>query len=80
MNNIKDTLTTIAGVIGAIGAIGGTILVTLAQSGIQIPSYYTVIVGICVALSSGILGYFNGKNADGSSKTFDQLKDQEISK
>ena len=73
MKNLKDIATTIAGILGAIAFIGGTTIASLSQYNIPVPTIVTVIVGVCGAVSAGILGYFGGKNADGTTKTPEQL-------
>ena len=73
MKNLKDLMTTIAGVLGAIGTIGGTVIAVLVQQHFTVPPIVTAIAGVCVAVSAGILGYFGGKNSDGTTKTPEQL-------
>ena len=73
MTNLKDLMTTIAGVLGAVGTIGGTVIAALSQQGITVPAIVTALAGICVTLSVAIIGYFGGKNSDGTTKTPAQL-------
>lgn len=67
MQNIKDKITTICGLIVAI-------LTPLTAAGyatlfpLWLNLTLTAIVGACV----GLIGYYNGKNADGSKKTTNQ--------
>lgn len=70
MKNIKDIATTIAGVMGFIAVA----IAALFANGIVLPAWVNTIGIACGALSPIILGYFSGKNADGSSKTPEQLK------
>lgn len=76
LSNIKDTLTTIAGILGALAVAGTGLLVTLAQYNIPVPNIYIILISVVGVLSTAILGYFNGKNPDGSSKTPDQISKQ----
>ena len=70
MNNIKDTLTTIAGILGFIAGAGATVLGILSQyPDVVVPVYVKIILGVCGALSIFIIGYFGGKNPNGSGKT-----------
>ena len=73
MKNLKDIMTTIAGILGAIAFIGGTTIAYLTQHGINTPPIVIVVVGVCGAVSAGILGYLGGKNPDGSTKTDSQI-------
>lgn len=68
MTNIKDTLTTIAGIVGGIGSILVGLSTELAKVGIPIPIWLQIAGGVCTAIAVVIIGYFNGKNADGSTK------------
>jgi hypothetical protein len=76
MQDIKNIATTIAGVLGALGVAIGTV----AAQGIALPEWLLVVAGACTALSVAILGFFSGKNADGSSKTPAQLAEQKNGK
>jgi ABC-type transport system involved in multi-copper enzyme maturation permease subunit len=72
-SNIKDLLSTIAGVAGAVAFVGGTIVASLTQSGIVVPIFITIIVGVCGAISVALIGLLNGKNPDGKTKTLTQV-------
>ena len=72
-SNIKDVLSTIAGVLGAIAFVGGTIIASLVQSGVVIPVFLTIIVGAAGAVSVALIGLLNGKNPDGTTKTSTQV-------
>jgi hypothetical protein len=76
MDNIKDTMTTIAGYLGAFAFVSATIVGSLIQSGIVIPLFVTALIGACGAASVAILGWYNGKNPDGSKKTVAQITEQ----
>jgi len=65
MSRIKDTLTTIAGIIGGISAA----VFALTTQGITVPSIVLTVAGVLGAISIGIIGFYNGKNADGSKKS-----------
>lgn len=69
MKNLKDIATTIAGVMGFIAVA----IVGLIAKGVVLPAWITTVGIICGALSPIILGYFGGKNADGTTKTPEQL-------
>lgn len=72
MQDLKNTLTNIAGVLGAVSAI----ILTMTTQGVVLPAWLLTVAGIFGALSVGILGYFNGKNADGTAKTPEQIAAQ----
>jgi len=73
MSNLKDTITTIAGLLGAV-AVG---LIALPADVIgQLPSGIYVAAAIVAALSTSIIGFFNGRNADGTKKSIDQILSQ----
>lgn len=65
MKNLKDTATTIAGIMGAVAVGIGTMAAT---PDLVLPTWIKTIGVICGALSPVILGYFSGKNADGTPK------------
>ena len=69
-SNLKDTLTTISGLIVAVG---GTLLTVKG-----LPETIQVILGIAIAISVGVIGFFTGKAPDGTAKTNSQLKDQNV--
>ena len=71
LSNIKDTLTTIAGILGVIAAT----IVGVQSQGIAVPPIILAIGGVCGALSLGILGYFNGKNPNGTVKSQAQISE-----
>ena len=79
MSNIKDTLTTIAGILAAVGTAVVTFVTALPQT-VTVPDWVTVIAGILGAVGLAIIGFFNGRNPDGSAKTITQIKDQLNSK
>lgn len=72
MNNIKDTFSTIAGVMGAIGAA----IIALPTQGIVVPTWLLALGGVFVAVSVVVIGYFNGKTAEGKTKSPELLIDQ----
>lgn len=72
MEDLKNKLTNIAGILGLVS---GAILAVQTQ-GIVLPTWLLTVAGVCGALSVAILGYFTGKNADGSKKTPDQIVGQ----
>jgi hypothetical protein len=65
MINLKDRITTIAGIVGAI-CTG-----LLAVPGM--PEVIQTVAGALLAISIAIIGYFNGKTADGKVKSLEQL-------
>jgi hypothetical protein len=71
MQNIKDTLTTIAGIIGAIGA-----AIVAVSSQITLPTWITSTGGISVAISVAVVGYLTGKNPNGTTKSDTQVTNQ----
>jgi hypothetical protein len=76
MKNLKDKMTSLAGALGAIAFIGAAIVGSLVSSGVAIPVFITAGLGACGAASAGILGYFSGKNPDGSTKSDEQVTNQ----
>ena len=72
MKNIKDIATNIA---GGLGFAGGAIL-ALAGVGVVFAAPVVAAAGGAVALSTFIIGWFSGKNPDGSSKTPTQVTTQ----
>src|ERR1035437_9066291 len=74
MENIKDKMTTIAGILGAFAFISGTIVASIVSNGITVPIYIIVIIGACGAASLGINGWYNGKTPDGKTKTPAQIE------
>ena len=73
MNNIKDWLTTICGLLSVIG---GGILTAVASGQFILSDTVLTIIGIIVSISLGVIGFFQGRNADGSAKKPAQLADQ----
>jgi len=66
-SNLKDTITTIAGLAFAICS---------GMLSLDLPQNVKVILGIIVAISGGLIGYFTGKSPRGVNKTDNQLSDQ----
>lgn len=72
MKNLKDTLTTIAGIMVAFG---GTVY-TLGKAGIALPEWLNT-AGVIAATVGATVGlYLTGKNPDGSTKSADQVTKQ----
>lgn len=72
MRNLKDTLTTIAGVMIAIGGV----LLSLVTAGIILPAWATTGGIILATLGGAIISYFGGKNPNGSTKSAKQIEAQ----
>lgn len=68
-SNIKDTISTIAGIIFALAS--G--LLTAAASGVTLPVWLVTAAGIAVALSGALIGFLTGKAPAGTKKTEDQV-------
>ena len=68
-SNLKDTVTTIAGILASVG---GTIL----AADVALSPAVKTILGVAVAVSLGLIGWFTGKAPSGASKTDNQLGDQ----
>jgi ABC-type xylose transport system permease subunit len=69
LQNLKDTLTTIAGVVFAVcGAI-----MAISASGVVLPEWLTTTAVTAVAISGALIGYFTGKLPDGTKKTPEQV-------
>lgn len=80
MKNIKDIFTTIAGILGAISAAIIGIAGVLTQYAISVPVWLIVMGACCGVVSVVLIGFFQGKNADGTKKTKSQLQKQAIEK
>jgi VIT1/CCC1 family predicted Fe2+/Mn2+ transporter len=68
MKDIKNVVTTICGLIIAIC---GALLGVATQ--VTLPSWLITTCIISMAVATAILGFFSGRNPDGSSKTPTQL-------
>ena len=75
-SQIKNVMTNVAGIIGLIGVILGVVISGLAGSHLTIPVWLTVITSCCVGLPIAIIGWYSGKNPDGSVKTMVQVTNQ----
>ena len=69
MNNIKDTMTTVAAWLAGLG----TFLAGLNILALHLPIWVTAIGGAMVGLAAVINGIYGGKNPDGSTKTARQV-------
>ena len=65
MNNIKDSVTTIA---GWIIAIGGAVLAAAIAGTLTVPEVVVGALTFIVGLATAILGILQGRNPDGSKK------------
>lgn len=72
MEDLKNTLSTYAGIAGAVGAI----IIGLPTQGIVLPNWLMGIGATLVGLSATVLGVLQGRNADGSKKTPEQIAAQ----
>lgn len=72
MKNIKDTITTICGIV--IAASGS--VMALTQGGIVLPTSVTTTATALGIIALSVLGYFTGKNPDGSTKSAEQVEKQ----
>jgi hypothetical protein len=72
MKNLKDTLTTIAGVMVAFG---GTVY-TLGKAGIVLPEWLNTAGVVAATVGASIGLYLTGKNPDGSTKSAAQVEAQ----
>ena len=70
MSNLKDVLTTICGVILFLCA-SGTGLIW--QLGVTLPTWVGPVALALAGIAGFIIAYYQGKNADGTTKTPDQL-------
>jgi len=73
MKNLKDTLTTIAGIL--IAASGTVMTVNQTAPGV-IPESITTAATIAGVVALSVLGYLTGKNPDGSTKSANQVDTQ----
>ena len=75
--NIKNIATTIAGILGFISLLGATVLGVLSQyPTVHVPIFIIITLGVCGAVSVFLIGYFNGKNPNGTNKTPIQVQQQ----
>jgi hypothetical protein len=72
MSNLKDTLSTIAGIMLAIGGV----ILALPSQGVVLPEWATIAGTVLLALGGAVMGILQGKNADGSMKTAAQIEKQ----
>lgn len=72
MQNIKDTISTYAGLALALG----TAVLALATQGIALPEWLLIAAGILAAVGGGLLGWATGKNPNLSTKSAGQVEDQ----
>ncbi len=71
-SNLKDRLTTIAGIILALT---GTVL-TLEKAGVVLPSYVTTTATALGIIAGSVVAYLTGKSPDGTTKTPEQVVNQ----
>jgi VIT1/CCC1 family predicted Fe2+/Mn2+ transporter len=70
MQNIKDTLTTVAAVMAALaGAIFG-----IGAQGVILPAWLNTAAIVLGGLSVAIIGFLSGKLPNGTSKTPEQIE------
>lgn len=69
MKNLKDKITTIAGVIFAICTI-----LTTGATGVSMPTWAITLSGVLMAISGGVIAFFTGRNPNGTKKTAEQMK------
>lgn len=55
---MKDTVTNVCGVVVTVG---GGLLAAHASSQIVLPTIVVTVLGIAVAIATGVIGYFTGK-------------------
>lgn len=72
MKNLKDTLTTIAGVMIAIAGV----ILALSTNGIILPTWVTTGGVVLATVGAAIIAYLGGKNPDGSTKSKLQVENQ----
>lgn len=72
MSNLKDTLSTIAGIMLAIGGV----IAALPTQGVVLPEWAVTVGLVLMGLGGAIMGILQGRNADGSAKTAAQLAKQ----
>jgi len=72
MRNLKDTITTIAGIMIAVGGV----LLALTQAGITLPAWCNTLGVALPIIGSAIVAYFSGKAPNGATKTPEQIEAQ----
>ena len=71
-SNLKDTLSTVCGVVFAIG----TAILGVAASGVVLPGWLTAGATAVIAIAGGVLGFLTGKNPNLSTKSAEQVTEQ----
>jgi hypothetical protein len=69
MENIKSTLTTIAGIMGAISVA----IIGIASQGVVLPGWLNTTAVVLGGLSVAIIGFLTGKLPNGTAKTPEQI-------
>ena len=72
MTNLKDTLSTVAGIMIAVGGV----ILALPTQGVELAEWIVTVGTVLVALGGAILGILQGKNADGTTKSAEQVAKQ----
>ncbi len=72
MKNLKDTLTTVAGILIALA---GTVL-TCTKLGVVVPEWLITDSTVAGVIGASIVAYLTGKNPDGSTKSAEQVAKQ----
>ncbi len=72
LSNIKDTLTTIAGIMLAIGGI----IVGLGPAGVVVPGWLATVGIVLGAAGAGIIGWAQGKNPNLTKKSETEVANQ----
>lgn len=72
MNNLKDTLSTYAGIAVAIGLA----IIGLPAQGVVVPNWLLTVGILLSAIGGAVIGVLQGRNADGSKKTTEQIAKQ----
>ena len=75
-SNIKDTISTICGILIILGGA----LATINAAALHLPVWVTALGGAMATIGTAVIGILTGKNPDGTTKTTDQVVQQNTGK
>jgi hypothetical protein len=74
--DIKNKLSTVAGILTGLAGLDLTLTAALAPYGVSLPIWFHITCGILGSLGITLMGLLQGRNADGSKKTIEQVQAQ----
>jgi len=72
MENLKDKATNLAGLLIVFAGVVGSIV----TAGVSVPASLITAATVSGSVGAGIISFFTGKNADGSTKSKEQISIQ----